>query len=130
MTEAEIIDHAREWIAGYKVPKSVEIRTEPLPLSGAMKVLKTGAARALLGRARPRRQLTGDQHRADLGRGARLARRSPRLGRGVIDAEVRPAQVDRAHARRAGTVDVARPRVADEQRVLAARRRAARACAS
>jgi long-chain acyl-CoA synthetase len=27
-------------IAGYKVPKSVEFRTEPLPLSGAMKVLK------------------------------------------------------------------------------------------
>ena len=25
---------------GYKVPKSVEIRTEPLPLSGALKVLK------------------------------------------------------------------------------------------
>jgi len=39
-TDAEIIAHAREWIAGYKVPKSVEIRTEPLPLSGAMKVLK------------------------------------------------------------------------------------------
>ncbi len=30
----------RESIAGYKVPKSVEIRTEPLPLSGALKVLK------------------------------------------------------------------------------------------
>ncbi|HEY5077143.1 MAG TPA: long-chain-fatty-acid--CoA ligase [Acidimicrobiia bacterium] len=40
VTEAEIIDHTREWIAGFKVPKSVEIRTEPLPLSGAMKVLK------------------------------------------------------------------------------------------
>jgi len=39
-TEQEIIDHAREWIAGYKVPKSVEFRTDPLPLSGAMKVLK------------------------------------------------------------------------------------------
>ena len=38
--EAEIIAHARESIAGYKVPKSVEIRTEPLPLSGALKVLK------------------------------------------------------------------------------------------
>lgn len=35
-----IIAHARESIAGYKVPKSVELRTEPLPLSGAMKVLK------------------------------------------------------------------------------------------
>lgn len=35
-----IIAHARESIAGYKVPKSVDLRTEPLPLSGAMKVLK------------------------------------------------------------------------------------------
>jgi long-chain acyl-CoA synthetase len=40
VTEAEIVEHAREWIAGYKVPKSVEFRAEPLPLSGAMKVLK------------------------------------------------------------------------------------------
>ncbi len=40
VTGDEIIVHAREWIAGYKVPKSVEIRSEPLPLSGAMKVLK------------------------------------------------------------------------------------------
>jgi long-chain acyl-CoA synthetase len=39
-TEAELIDHAREWIAGYKLPKSIEFRAEPLPLSGAMKVLK------------------------------------------------------------------------------------------
>jgi long-chain acyl-CoA synthetase len=39
-TEEEIIEHAREWIAGYKLPKSVEFRAEPLPLSGAMKVLK------------------------------------------------------------------------------------------
>ncbi len=40
VTEAEIITHARASIAGYKVPKSVEFRDEPLPLSGAMKVLK------------------------------------------------------------------------------------------
>jgi long-chain acyl-CoA synthetase len=39
-TDDEIIAHTREWIAGYKVPKSVEVRSEPLPLSGAMKVLK------------------------------------------------------------------------------------------
>ena len=31
---------ARERIAGYKVPKSIELRTEPLPLSGALKPLK------------------------------------------------------------------------------------------
>jgi hypothetical protein len=30
----------REWIAGYQVPKTIELRSEPLPLSGAMKVLK------------------------------------------------------------------------------------------
>jgi long-chain acyl-CoA synthetase len=40
VTEEQVIAHAREWIAGYKVPKSVELRSEPLPLSGAMKVLK------------------------------------------------------------------------------------------
>ena len=36
----ELIEHARASIAGYKVPKSIAIRTEPLPLSGALKVLK------------------------------------------------------------------------------------------
>jgi len=36
----EIIEHARASIAGYKIPKSVEFRSESLPLSGAMKVLK------------------------------------------------------------------------------------------
>ncbi len=35
-----IIAHARTAIAGYKVPSSVEVRTEPLPLSGAGKTLK------------------------------------------------------------------------------------------
>ncbi len=39
-TESEIIAHTRDFIAGYKVPKSVDFRAEPLPLSGAMKVLK------------------------------------------------------------------------------------------
>ncbi len=39
-TQEDIIGHARSEIAGYKVPKSVEFRAEPLPLSGAMKVLK------------------------------------------------------------------------------------------
>jgi long-chain acyl-CoA synthetase len=39
-TEEELIVHTRGLIAAYKVPKSVELRTEPLPLSGAMKVLK------------------------------------------------------------------------------------------
>ena len=40
VAEDEIRDFAKDHIAGYKVPKSVEFRTEPLPLSGAMKVLK------------------------------------------------------------------------------------------
>ncbi len=40
VTADAIIAHTREYIAGYKVPKSVEFRDEPLPLSGAMKVLK------------------------------------------------------------------------------------------
>jgi long-chain acyl-CoA synthetase len=39
-TEADIQAWARERIAGFKVPKSIEFRDEPLPLSGAMKVLK------------------------------------------------------------------------------------------
>jgi acyl-CoA synthetase (AMP-forming)/AMP-acid ligase II len=37
---SEPLAHARERIAGYKLPNSVEFRDEPLPLSGALKVLK------------------------------------------------------------------------------------------
>jgi long-chain acyl-CoA synthetase len=37
---AEIIAHCRSKIAHYKCPRSVELRTEPLPLSAAGKVLK------------------------------------------------------------------------------------------
>jgi acyl-CoA synthetase (AMP-forming)/AMP-acid ligase II len=40
VTADEIRAWARERIAGYKVPKEVAFRTDPLPLSGAMKVLK------------------------------------------------------------------------------------------
>jgi long-chain acyl-CoA synthetase len=40
VTEVELQQWARERIAGYKVPKSIELRAEDLPLSGAMKVLK------------------------------------------------------------------------------------------
>ena len=39
-TQEELIEHCREHIAGYKVPKSIEFRTEPLPVSGPGKVLK------------------------------------------------------------------------------------------
>jgi len=37
---AEIIGFCREQIAGYKVPKAIDIRHEPLPKSGPGKVLK------------------------------------------------------------------------------------------
>jgi long-chain acyl-CoA synthetase len=40
LTEAEIIAYCRQHIAGYKCPRSVEIRSEPLPMSGAGKILK------------------------------------------------------------------------------------------
>ncbi len=39
-TAEELIEHARQTIAGYKLPKSIEFRDEPLPLSGALKPLK------------------------------------------------------------------------------------------
>ena len=40
-TETDIVNHCRGLIAGYKCPRTVNVRTEPLPLSGAGKVLKT-----------------------------------------------------------------------------------------
>jgi long-chain acyl-CoA synthetase len=39
-TEDDLKAHARERIAGYKLPKSIEFSDAPLPLSGALKVLK------------------------------------------------------------------------------------------
>jgi acyl-CoA synthetase (AMP-forming)/AMP-acid ligase II len=47
-TADELQDHARMSIANYKVPKSVEFRTEPIPLSGALKPLKRDLRRAYL----------------------------------------------------------------------------------
>ena len=41
VTEDELIAHCRATIAGYKLPKSVSYRSDPMPLSGAGKVLKT-----------------------------------------------------------------------------------------
>ncbi len=41
VSEGELVAHCRERIAGYKLPKAVTFRDEPLPLSGAGKVLKT-----------------------------------------------------------------------------------------
>src|SRR4051794_39091714 len=40
VTEEELVTFCREAIAGYKVPKRIELRDEPLPKSGAGKVLK------------------------------------------------------------------------------------------
>jgi len=39
-TVEELIAHARKILAGFKVPKSIEFRDGPLPLSGAFKPLK------------------------------------------------------------------------------------------
>ncbi len=39
--EATLIEHCRSLIAGFKCPRSVSIQSEPLPLSGAGKILKT-----------------------------------------------------------------------------------------
>jgi long-chain acyl-CoA synthetase len=41
LTAEEIIEHCRQRIAGYKLPRSVSFRSEPLPVSGAGKILKT-----------------------------------------------------------------------------------------
>ena len=40
VTEQELIDHCKTLVAGYKCPRSVAFRDEPLPLSGAGKILK------------------------------------------------------------------------------------------
>lgn len=39
-TKSDIVAHCRGRIAGYTCPRTVDVRTEPLPLSGA-KVVKT-----------------------------------------------------------------------------------------
>ena len=39
-TAEELLDYARQNLAGFKVPKLVEFREGPLPLSGAFKPLK------------------------------------------------------------------------------------------
>jgi long-chain acyl-CoA synthetase len=41
LDEAAIVAHCRPRIAGFKLPRSVEFRDEPLPKTGAGKVLKT-----------------------------------------------------------------------------------------
>lgn len=40
VTADDLISYCRERIAAYKVPRSIEIQTDPLPKSGAGKLLK------------------------------------------------------------------------------------------
>jgi long-chain acyl-CoA synthetase len=40
LAEADLIEHCRKHLTGYKVPKQVEFRTEPLPKSAIGKVLR------------------------------------------------------------------------------------------
>lgn len=40
-TDAELIAHCRSLIANFKCPTAIDLREEPLPLSGAGKILKT-----------------------------------------------------------------------------------------
>lgn len=50
VTAADIIAHCRAHIAHYKCPRTVEIRTEPMPLSGANKIQKAQLRAELLAR--------------------------------------------------------------------------------
>ncbi len=40
VTEDELVAHCRQSIGGFKVPRSIALRSEPLPKSGAGKILK------------------------------------------------------------------------------------------
>jgi long-chain acyl-CoA synthetase len=40
ITDEEIFSHCREYIAGYKVPQSIEIRAVAFPITGAGKIMK------------------------------------------------------------------------------------------
>jgi acyl-CoA synthetase (AMP-forming)/AMP-acid ligase II len=51
----EVLTHVRAQLAGYKAPKTIAIRHDPLPLSAANKVLKNQL----------RREMAGDQRRDD-----------------------------------------------------------------
>jgi len=41
VTAAALLDHCRELIAGFKLPREIDLRDEPLPKSGPGKILKT-----------------------------------------------------------------------------------------
>ena len=40
ITEDALLDHCRELIAGFKLPREIDLRDEPLPKSGPGKILK------------------------------------------------------------------------------------------
>jgi acyl-CoA synthetase (AMP-forming)/AMP-acid ligase II len=40
LTEEQLIAHCREFLGGYKIPRSVTFRTEPMPLTGPGKIKK------------------------------------------------------------------------------------------
>ena len=48
ISEKEIVKHCHGYIAGYKCPRTVDVREEPLPLSGAGKILKRELREAYL----------------------------------------------------------------------------------
>ena len=48
VTEAELLEHCRATLARYKCPRSFDISAEPLPLSGAGKILKAELKRRAL----------------------------------------------------------------------------------
>jgi len=50
-TQEELTAHCTKLIAGYKRPRSFDFRTEPLPLSGAGKILKSELRKAFWGGA-------------------------------------------------------------------------------
>ena len=49
---ADLIAFCKERIAGYKCPYSVDVRTDPLPMSGAGKIFSSGSCVAPSGKVR------------------------------------------------------------------------------
>jgi len=53
LTEAALLEHCRQSLTGYKIPKYVEFRTEPLPKSNIGKILRRQLREAPAARAQP-----------------------------------------------------------------------------
>ena len=80
VTEEEIKEHARRSVANYKVPKSVELRSEPLPTLRGAQAAEGRSARAFLGRPRDPRALGGTTkpgRRPPVGRSSPSSRKAP-----------------------------------------------------